>query len=375
MKKLGFGLMRLPTLDPKDQKSIDMDQMCQMVDMFLERGFTYFDTAWMYHDHQSEIAVREALVKRHPRDAFTLTTKLPTMMLKEEGEQERIFEEQLKKCGVKYFDYYLLHNMNSRVLDTVERLDCFGFQRKLLEEGRIRHIGFSFHDKADVLDKILSAHPEVEFVQLQLNYLDWDSERVQSRLCYETAVKHGKKVIVMEPVKGGALAQLPTEAERLLKTADPSASLASWAVRFAASLPEVHVVLSGMSNVAQLQDNTGYMADFKPLTEDERAMLFKCADIINNYTAVPCTACRYCVEGCPMGIEIPEIFSLYNAHMKAKLLRSWSDPAKEKYQEFIKTHAKASDCVGCRQCEGACPQHLEVVSSLKDAAAVFETNT
>ncbi len=375
MKKLGFGLMRLPTLDPKDQKSIDMDQMCQMVDMFLERGFTYFDTAWMYHDHQSEIAVREALVKRHPRDAFTLTTKLPTMMLKEEGEQERIFEEQLKKCGVKYFDYYLLHNMNSRVLDTVERLDCFGFQRKLLEEGRIRHIGFSFHDKADVLDKILSAHPEVEFVQLQLNYLDWDSERVQSRLCYETAVKHGKKVIVMEPVKGGALAQLPAEAERLLKTADPSASLASWAVRFAASLPEVHVVLSGMSNVAQLQDNTGYMADFKPLTEDERAMLFKCADIINNYTAVPCTACRYCVEGCPMGIEIPEIFSLYNAHMKAKLLRSWSDPAKEKYQEFIKTHAKASDCVGCRQCEGACPQHLEVVSSLKDVAAVFETNT
>ena len=375
MKKLGFGLMRLPTLDPKDQKSIDMDQMCQMVDMFLERGFTYFDTAWMYHDHQSEIAVREALVKRHPRDAFTLTTKLPTMMLKEEGEQERIFEEQLKKCGVKYFDYYLLHNMNSRVLDTVERLDCFGFQRKLLKEGKIRHIGFSFHDKADVLDKILSAHPEVEFVQLQLNYLDWDSERVQSRLCYETAVKHGKKVIVMEPVKGGALAQLPTEAERLLKTADPSASLASWAVRFAASLPEVHVVLSGMSNVAQLQDNTGYMADFKPLTEDERAMLFKCADIINNYTAVPCTACRYCVEGCPMGIEIPEIFSLYNAHMKAKLLRSWSDPAREKYQEFIKTHAKASDCVGCRQCEGACPQHLEVVSSLKDAAAVFETNT
>ena len=375
MKKLGFGLMRLPTLDPKDQKSIDMDQMCQMVDMFLERGFTYFDTAWMYHDHQSEIAVREALVKRHPRDAFTLTTKLPTMMLKEEGEQERIFEEQLKKCGVMYFDYYLLHNMNSRVLDTVERLDCFGFQRKLLEEGRIRHIGFSFHDKADVLDKILSAHPEVEFVQLQLNYLDWDSERVQSRLCYETAVKHGKKVIVMEPVKGGALAQLPAEAERLLKTADPSASLASWAVRFAASLPEVHVVLSGMSNVAQLKDNTGYMADFKPLTEDERAMLFKCADIINNYTAVPCTACRYCVEGCPMGIEIPEIFSLYNAHMKAKLLRSWSDPAREKYQEFIKTHAKASDCVGCRQCEGACPQHLEVVSSLKDAATAFETNT
>ena len=372
MKKLGFGLMRLPTLDPKDQKSIDMKEMCRMVDIFLERGFTYFDTAWMYHDHQSEIAIREALVKRHPRDAFTLTTKLPTMMLKEEGDQERIFEEQRKKCGVAYFDYYLLHNMNSRVLETVERLDCFGFQRKLLEEGKIRHIGFSFHDKADVLDKLLTDHPEVEFVQLQLNYLDWDSERVQSRLCYETAVRHGKKVIVMEPVKGGALAKLPAEAEALLKAADPDASVASWAVRFAASLPEVHVVLSGMSNMAQMEDNTGFMGEFKPLTEDERAMLMKCADIINNYTAVPCTACRYCVEGCPMGIEIPALFTLYNAHMKAKLLRSWSDPSKEQYQEFIKTHAKASDCVACRQCEGACPQHLEVVNALKDVAAAFE---
>ena len=372
MKKLGFGLMRLPTLDPKDQKSIDMAQMCRMVDTFLERGFTYFDTAWMYHDHQSEIAAREALVKRHPRDAFTLTTKLPTMMLKEAGEQERIFEEQRQKCGVEYFDYYLLHNMNSRVLDTVERLDCFGFVRKLRQEGKIRHIGFSFHDKADVLDKLLTDHPEVEFVQLQLNYLDWDSQRVQSRLCYETAVRHGKKVIVMEPVKGGALAQLPAEAETLLKAADPNASVASWAVRFAASLPEVHMVLSGMSSLAQMEDNTGYMGDFKPLTEDERAMLMKCADIINNYTAVPCTACRHCVEGCPMGIEIPEIFSLYNAHMKAKLLRSWSDPSRERYQEFVKTHAKASDCVACRQCEGACPQHLEVVNALKDAAAAFE---
>ncbi len=372
MKKLGFGLMRLPTTDPKDQKSIDMPVLCRMVDTFLERGYTYFDTAYMYHDHQSEIAIREALVKRHPRDSFTLTTKLPTMFLREEGDQERIFEEQRQKCGVEFFDYYLLHNMNSRVLDTVERLDSFGFARKLREKGKIRHIGFSFHDKAEVLDKLLTAHPEVEFVQLQLNYLDWESERVQSRLCYETAVRHGKKVIVMEPVKGGALAALPAEGEALLKAADPDASLASWAIRFAASLPEVFVVLSGMSNLEQLEDNTGFMSDFKPLTDDERGMLAKCADIINNYTAVPCTACHYCTEGCPMGIAIPDIFAMYNKSAKAKLLRSWRDPGKEEYAEFIKSHAKASDCVQCGQCEGACPQHIGVIKALQDVVAAFE---
>lgn len=372
MKKLGFGLMRLPTTDPNDQKSIDMPLMCRMVDTFLERGFTYFDTAYMYHDHQSEIAAREALVKRHPRDSFTLTTKLPVGMLKEEGDQERIFEEQRRKCGVEFFDYYLLHNLNTANYEIAKRFDSFAFLRRLKEEGKIRRIAFSFHDKADVLDLILSEHPEVELVQLQINYLDWESERVQSRLCYETAVRHGKEVIIMEPVKGGALAQLPAEGEALLKEADPDASVASWAVRFAASLPHVHVVLSGMSNMEQLEDNTTFMSDLKPLTEEERAMLMRCADIINNYTAVPCTACRYCVEGCPRQIAIPDIFALYNAHMKAKLLRAWRNPAKEQYREFVETRAKASDCVHCRQCERACPQHLEIVKSLQEVAAVFE---
>lgn len=372
MKKLGFGLMRLPTTDPKDQKSIDMPQLERMVDTFLERGYTYFDTAYMYHDHQSEIAIREALVKRHLRDSFTLTTKLPTMFLKEEGDQERIFEEQRQKCGVEFFDYYLLHNLNTANYATAERLGSFEFLKRLREEGKIRHIAFSFHDKADVLETILAAHPEVEFVQLQINYLDWESQRVQSRLCYETVMRHGKQVIVMEPVKGGALAKIPDEGEALLKAADPGASVASWAVRFAASLPNVHVVLSGMSNIAQLEDNTGFMSDFKPLTEEERQMLMKCADIINNYTAVPCTACRYCTEGCPMGIDIPEIFAMYNKSAKAKLLRAWSDPGKESYDEFIRDHAKASDCVQCGQCEGACPQHIGVIKALRDVANAFE---
>ena len=372
MKKLGFGLMRLPVTDPKDQKSIDMPRMRQMVDTFLERGFTYFDTAYMYHDHMSEAATREALVKRHPRGSFTLTTKLPIMSIKEQGEQERVFIEQLEKCGVEYFDYYLLHNINESTYETVRKFDSFAFVSRLKEEGKIKHIGFSFHGKAGLLETVLTEHPEVELVQLQINYLDWDSEAVQSRLCHEVAVKHGKKVVVMEPVKGGALAQPPAEAEKLLKTANPGVSLASWAIRFAAGLENVMVVLSGMSDMEQLLDNTGYMDDPAPITARERELLCQAADIINNYTAVPCTACRYCVEGCPMGIDIPALFDLYNRKKKAELLRKWSDKSKEEYAAFTETHAKASACVRCGQCETACPQRLEIVRFLKDVAKVFE---
>ena len=372
MKKLGFGLMRLPVTDPKDQKSIDMPQMCEMVDTFLKRGYTYFDTAYMYHDHMSEIAIREALVKRHPRDSFTLTTKLPVGMLKEEGDQERIFAEQLEKCGVEYFDYYWLHNLNGRSIENAKKFDSFGFVSRLKAEGKVKHIGFSFHDKVDLLEEILTEHPELEYVQLQINYLDWDSESIQSRLCYETAVKHGKPVIVMEPVKGGALAQLPADGEALLKAARPNDSLASWAIRFVAGLENVMMVLSGMSNMEQLLDNTAFMADPEPVSGEERELLYKVADIINNYTAVPCTACRYCVEGCPMQIAIPDIFEMYNRKKKAELLRRWRDPSKEDYAAFTATHAKASDCIECGQCEGACPQHLEIISLLKDVAETFE---
>ena len=371
MKKLGFGLMRLPVTDPKDQKSIDMPQMCQMVDAFLERGFTYFDTAYMYHDHMSEVAVREALVKRHPRGSFTLTTKLPVMDIRERGEQGRIFAEQMEKCGVEYFDYYLLHNINEHSYETVRRFDSFAFISRLKEEGKIKHIGFSFHGKADLLETVLTEHPEAELVQLQINYLDWENENVQSRLCHEAAVKHGKKVIVMEPVKGGALARPPTEAEKLLKAANPGVSLASWAIRFAAGLENVMVVLSGMSDMGQMLDNTAYMAEPAPIDAHERELLCQAADIINNYTAVACTACRYCVEGCPMGIDIPEIFALYNRKKKAELLHTWGDKSKEEYAAFTETHAKASSCVQCGQCETACPQRLEIAGLLKDVAEVF----
>lgn len=372
MKKLGFGLMRLPLTDPEDQKSIDMPQLCKMVDTFLERGYTYFDTAYFYHDRTSEDAIRRALVERHPRDSFCLATKLPLSMLREKADMERIFDEQRRKCGVEYFDYYLLHNMGKGNTPLAEELGCVDFIKKLRDEGKVRHIGFSFHDKADALDAILTRHPEVEFVQLQINYLDWDSERVQSRLCYETAVRHGKKVIIMEPVKGGVLAALPPEAEAILRGADPDASLASWAIRFAAGLPEVMMVLSGMSNLEQLLDNTAFMSELVPLKPEERELLYKVADIIVNYTAVPCTACRYCVEGCPRGIEIPEIFSLYNRHRRAELVRGRTDELTEEYNKLTENSGRASDCIRCRRCERACPQHIEIAENMSRAAGAFE---
>ena len=254
MKKLGFGCMRLPITDQNNQISVDFQQFCDMVDSFIEQGFTYFDTAYMYHDFKSEEFVREALVKRHSRDSFTLATKMPTMFLKKEEDLERIFNEQLEKCGVEYFDYYLLHNLNAINYPIAEKFDAFDFIMKKKAEGKIKHIGFSYHDNAELLEEILTKHPEVDFVQLQINYLDWNSEGIQSGKCYNVATKHNKPVVVMEPIKGGTLINIPDEAKTLLTETDPNLSIASWAVRFAASLDNVMVVLSGMSNFEQLKD-------------------------------------------------------------------------------------------------------------------------
>lgn len=369
MKKLGFGMMRLPVLDGK-QNEIDLEQVKKMVDTFLERGFEYFDTAWMYHEHTSELAVRECLVKRYPRECFKLATKLPVFSLTCAEDMQKIFDKQCEKCGVEYFDNYLLHNLNSGDYNLVQEYDAFGFARKLKEQGKIRHYGFSFHDTPELLDKILCDHPDAEFVQLQINYLDWESEGVQSRRLWEVARKHGKPIIVMEPVKGGTLANVPEEAAGLFKAENKDLSVPGWALRFAAGLDGVFMVLSGMSSMAQLEDNTSIMQNFSPLDEKELETVKKVTSIIKGTGAIACTACRYCTENCPMNIPIPDYFSLYNLEIIENKDR-WT-PQQNYYENYARSHGKASDCIKCGACEEHCPQHLQIRDLLEKVAEKFE---
>lgn len=372
MKKFGFGLMRLPLTDPKVASSVDIEQMKQMVDLFIEKGFTYFDTAWMYVGFSSENATKTALVERHPRNTYTLATKLHHGFINTKEDRDKIFNTQLEKTGAGYFDYYLIHDIEKTNYVKYNQLDCFNWLADKKAQGLVKHMGFSFHDNADLLDKVLTEHPEMEFVQLQLNYLDWDSDWVQSRKCYEVCVKHGKPVVVMEPVKGGTLAKVPAEAEALFRAADPKKSMSSWAIRFAASLPNVMMVLSGMSTLEQMQDNVSFMEDFKPLTKEEIDMCAKVADIINGQIAIPCTACSYCTEGCPQQIPIPKYFSLYNDLMREDMEHKGWTIYFTKYGDLAKEFGRASDCIECGQCEGICPQRLPIIDYLKKVSARFD---
>ncbi len=372
-KKLGFGLMRLPHIEENGQSRIDMDLVKKMVDKFIERGFTYFDTAWMYCNGKSEEATKEFLVDRYPRDKFTLTTKLPSYMLKNDDDRDKIFNEQLRRTGAGFFDYYLLHDVNSNSIKTFEELNCFDWIVEKKKQGLVKNIGFSFHDGPELLDRILTDYPQMEFVQLQINYLDWENKGVQSRACYEVAKKHNKPIIVMEPVKGGMLANVPQEVADMFKEYDNKMSVASWALRFAASLENVMMVLSGMSDMAQLEDNTGYMENFVPLSDKEIVMAHRAADMINGNIEIACTGCSYCTVDCPKNIAIPQYFSLYNADLQEKRSgkRSWT--TQECYYETLnENYGKASDCIKCGKCEKMCPQHLEIRKHLEKVAAHFE---
>ena len=370
MKKLGFGLMRLPLLDPNDYSSVDIEATKQMADLFMERGFTYFDTAAPYHRGQSEVAFREAVAKRYPRSSYTITDKLSLFMLRREEEFQPFFDTQLERLGVDYVDYYWLHGLGGPTYRQAQEQHAFAFVQKLKDEGKVKHIGLSFHDKAELLDEILTAHPEMEYVQLQLNYLDWEDETVQSRACYEVAVKHRKPVIVMEPVKGGSLVNIPVEAEKLFKDYAPEISTASWAIRFAASHPNVMMVLSGMSSMEQMEDNTGFMERFQTMTEEELDLVGRAAGIIRSSIAIPCTACRYCVDGCPQHIAIPDYFAIYN-NLK-RFGPQQAMVAMTYYGNLTQSSGKASDCVKCGKCEGRCPQHLPIRRYLEDVAGALE---
>ena len=367
MKKLGFGFMRLPLTDPDNKASIDIELTKKMVDEFLARGFTYFDTAWPYCAFNSENAIREALVERYPRESFKLATKLHCAFLETKEDRDRIFNEQLRKTGAGYFDYYLIHSVYSDLYEKYTALDCFEWLKEKKAQGLVKNIGFSFHDTPEFLDHALTEHPEMDFVQLQINYLDWDSERVQSEKCYRVARAHGKPIIIMEPVKGGTLANVPEEVEKMFREHSSDMSVPSWAIRYAAGLEGVFMVLSGMSDMSQLLDNTGYMQDFKPLDEEEHAILREAAKMIRRSIAIPCTACSYCTDGCPMNIPILDYFTLYNADKKKDYR-----PSRDKDNTVSAGKGLASECIACGQCEGVCPQKLPIIENLKKVSKHFE---
>ncbi len=367
--KLGFGLMRLPKLENGE---IDIEQVKEMVDIFLEGGLTYFDTAFVYDDGKSEEAAREALVKRHPRDSFTLATKLNAWMGNPTKEQaEKQLEISLERTQAGYFDYYLLHAVQDNNYERYEELGLWDFVKQAKEKGLVKHWGFSCHASPERMDDLLTRHPDAEFIQLQINYADWDNPQVQSRKCLEVARKHGKSVVVMEPVKGGQLANPVDDIKKLFKEADPDASYASWAIRFVASQDGIITVLSGMSNVEQVRDNVSYMSNFKPLDEKEQEVIKKAQDILESINMIPCTACRYCTKGCPMGIRIPDLFSIKNR----QLLNGMPDHEESlvnRYNRITAETGKASDCIQCGQCESVCPQSINIIERLQDIARTVE---
>lgn len=361
--KLGFGLMRLP----KKGLRTDVKQVEHMVDLFMEAGFTYFDTAFVYLG--SEAAIKKALVDRYPRESYTLATKLNALLLvPTEKAAKNQFYTSLQRTGAGYFDYYLLHAMMDGSYKRYDKFHLWDFVKEQKEKGLIKHIGFSFHAGPKLLDQLIREHPEVDFVQLQINYADWENPSVTARANYETARKHGKSIVVMEPVKGGRLANPPADVKKLFEQHHPDLSCASWAIRFAASLDGIITVLSGMSNTEQMEDNLSYMKQFRPLDEEEQKIIQEAQRILGKSSTIPCTACHYCTQGCPKKIPIPEIFSAMNK----QLGNGQMEEAVSDYCKATALGGRASECVDCGQCERVCPQRLAVTDHLKQCAQKLE---
>lgn len=351
---------------PMNGSEVDTEQFKRMIDRFLEEGFTYFDTAHGYLDGKSETAIRECLAARYPRERYQLTDKLTQNYFEKEEDIRPFFESQLAACGVTYFDYYLMHAMTAEYYPKYVACHAFEIAQELKAEGKIRHIGMSFHDKAQVLDRILSEHPEIEVVQLQFNYADYDDTGIQSYACYQVCEKYHKPVIVMEPVKGGSLINLPEEAKKVLDDLN-GGSYASYAIRYCASFPQTFMVLSGMSDLAQMEDNISYMKEFVPFCDAEYEAVEQVRRILKGQDSISCTACRYCTAGCPRKISIPDLFSCYNAK---KQYQDWNSDFY--YGVHTAEGGKASDCIACGKCEHVCPQHLPIRDLLKAVAAEFE---
>lgn len=363
MSEIGFGFLRLPQ---KEDGAIDYDAVNDLVDMFVSLGGRYFDTAYTYHGGFSEEAVRRCLAERWPRDSYVLSDKLPGYMMKDYKECRACAEDQLRRCGVEYFDIYMLHGINKENYENALRHGEFRLLRELKNEGLAKSIGFSFHDTPILLDRVLSEQPDVDVVLLQINYLDWDSEVIRASECYETARKHKKRIMIMEPVKGGTLAELPEEAEKILRAMRPGDSAARWALRFAAGLEGVEAVLSGMNSIEQIEDN---LRPMELLEGEEREALARCAEIVRADTAIACTSCRYCERGCPKNIPISQYFRLYN-ELRRKADDDWK--VQPVYDAIAADSARASECIDCRACQEVCPQRLPIAKYMRDVAAAFD---